>query len=238
MIYDNPAAALQSILEKGLGENREEQCLAVWHRLLNVTPEDQGGVIGKLAVFMELPRRTEVIVRTSFKNQTKYIDKWAKPIENAFFNQSLSGKWATFINHIPEHCIANLGLTAELIQVRLGANLMAEDDLNKIISLVSELIKDIDMSPLDVSLKSYLGRELSELQQIIRNYKISGAIPILQKTESLIGHSLLDPAYGSFLTDDTLGVRLMESLGVMANLLTVAVSLPQLSQGLVGLLTK
>ena len=96
----------------------------------------------------------------------------------------------------------------------------------------------LEAAQLEPGLRAYLARELAELQHCIRNYKITGAVPALRQTEALMGHSLLDPQYSSFLTNHELGTRLLENLSAMANLLTVAVSLPQLTQNLGSLLLR
>lgn len=238
MLYDNPAAALHSILERGASIKHEESCHVVWSRLLEITPDDQDGLIQKLSAVMNLPSRSLILVKTSFPNQFKSTKSWVNIIEVAFMQQQLNGHWGSFIAHIPSHCLAHLSITAELIQTRLETKLIPEEDLNRVMQGIHSLVSEIDSSPLDNSLKAYLGRELGELQRSIRNYKISGAIPILQQTEAMLGHSLLDPSYSSFLTNHALGAKLLENLSAMANVLTVAVSLPQLTQGLGSLLIK
>jgi len=238
MLYDNPAAALQSILEKAVAEKPDQPCHEVWTRLLEITPEDQGGLIAKLGMVMDLPRRTLVQIRTSFPNQLKLAEMWTASVESAFLQQHLAGNWGSFAVHIQPYCIAQLGLTAELIQTRLGANLLKNEDLLNVLVGLRTLLAEVDSSSLENDLKAYLGREICELQQLIRNYRVTGAVPILKQTEAMLGHSLLDPKYSHFLTSHDLGARLLENLSAMANLLTVAVSLPQLSQGLSSLLLR
>lgn len=238
MLYDNPAAALQSILEKALAEKHDQPCHAVWRRILEVTQEDEGGLIAKLGLVMDLPRRTLVLVRASFPNQLKLAEIWTASIESAFMQQQLAGNWGSFAAQVQPYCIAQLGLTAELIQTRLGTSLLKEEDLLNVLSGLGQLLTEVDQSSLDNDLKAYLGREICELQQMVRNYRVTGAIPILKQAESMLGHSLLDPKYSQFLSNHALGARLLDNLSAMANLLTVAVSLPQLSQGLGSLLLR
>ncbi len=238
MLYDNPAASLQAILERGAQEEHTQPCHVVWTRVLDVKPGDPGGLFAKLGAVMDLPRRTLILVQTSFPNQVKTTQLWTAEIESAFMQQCLTGPWSSFANNISPYCTAHLSLTAELIQTRLGAKLLLDEDLAKTLAGLSDLITDIDSSALDDGLKAYLARELSELQNSIRNYKLTGAVPILRQAEAMLGHSLLDQSYSNFLTNHALGIRLLENLSAMANLLTVAVSLPQLTQGLGALLLR
>jgi hypothetical protein len=238
MLYDNPAAALQAILERGVSEKQDQSCHIVWSRILELEPDEPGGLFAKLSAVMDLPRRTLVLLQASFPSQVSAASVWMSPIETGFMQQQLNGQWGSFSTHIQPYCIAQLSLTAELIQTRLGAELMSGEDLVKALADLGELQKEIDCSTLDKTLKAYLCRGLSDLQHAIRNYRISGALPILTQTEAMIGHSLLDPSYSSFLKSHALGSRLLENLSAMANLLTVAVSLPQLTQAIGGYLLK
>jgi hypothetical protein len=238
MLYDNPAAALQNILQRGLEEKQAQPCHEVWSRILEIRSDDPGELIARLGEVMDLPRRTLVFVQASFPNQLKATTTWKAEIENAFMQQHLNGLWVTFISHVSPYCIGHLSLTSELIQTRLKSSIIASEDLTNVLQSLSSLVAEIDDSDLQVQLKAYLTREINDLQHSIRTYKISGAVPILRHTEAMLGHSLVDPEYSSFLSSHPLGARLLENLSAMANLLTVAVSLPQLSQGLTGLLLK
>jgi hypothetical protein len=117
-----------------------------------------------------------------------------------------------------------------------ATKLIPDQDLDKVLSSVSELVADIDKSNLSDALKNYLARELTDLQQAIREYKITGAVPVLKQAESMIGHTLADSEYGNFLKSHELGKRLLDNLNAMAALLTIALQLPQLGQGFIGLL--
>lgn len=238
MLYDNPAAALHSILERGTGIKNDESCHAAWSRLLDITPDDQDSLIQKLSVVMNLPSKSLLLVKTLFPNQFQSTKSWVNTIEVAFLQQQLNGQWGSFISHIPAYCLAHLSVTSELIQTRLENKLIPKEELDKVLKDIHDLVAEIDSSSLDNALKAYLGRELGELQRSIRNYKISGSQPILQQAEAMFGHSLRDKNYYSFLTSHELGVKLVENLNVMANLLTITIALPQLAQTWGNLLLK
>ena len=87
MLHDNPAAALHAILELGMQEKHDQACHTVWRKLLAVTDSDQGGLIGKLALVMDLPRRTLILIQASFPKQLKSAEIWVVPIESAFMQQ-------------------------------------------------------------------------------------------------------------------------------------------------------
>lgn len=63
----------------------------------------------------------------------------------------------------------------------------------------------------------------------IDKYRLTGALPLLDAIDTTIGHAFLENGYKSFLTDTELGKRLLDTLGSMANVVTVAVGIPQLT---------
>jgi hypothetical protein len=98
------------------------------------------------------------------------------------------------------------------------------------------LLIEIENSNITDSLKTYLQREIVELLQKISEYQISGGLPIIRQTESMVGHIVFAPEYNDFLKENSIGHKLKDSLESVSNLVTVASSLPQISQVISGLL--
>ncbi|QSB01204.1 hypothetical protein JWZ98_21630 [Methylomonas sp. EFPC1] len=238
MLYDNPAARLKAILEFGMMVPRNKQCRLAWEEILGAQPGDTADLFAKLGKAMELPKRTILLVQTHFPHQLSNAGLWHDPIESAFINQQLGGQWTTFIEHINPYCIPQVGLISDLIHSKVSAKFARDEDISNILDGLKALIDLIDQSTISEQLKNYLAQELGVLVQSVRDYKISGATPILRQAESMVGHTLLDPEYSSFLTNHELGQRLLDNLNAMAAILTVAMSLPQLAQGFIALLPK
>jgi hypothetical protein len=238
MLYDNPAARLKAILDKGMATPGETQCRVAWQEVLGVLPNDSGDLFAKLGKTMELPRRTSLLLQTHFPHLIETVNLWRDPIETAFLNQNLAGRWNTFRDHINPYCVPQLGMISDLLHSKITAKTLRQQDLEKILESFKALSEQVDQSTLSEPLKNYLLSEILELLQALRDYKVSGALPILKQAESLVGHALLDPEYSNFLSSHELGKRLLDNLNAMAAVLTVAVSLPQLGQGFIALLTK
>ena len=52
----------------------------------------------------------------------------------------------------------------------------------------------------------------------------------------MVGHMFRDPRFHSFLRDEDIGQRVAELLAATANLLTITIGVPALSQALIKLL--
>jgi hypothetical protein len=119
MQFDNPAGRLKAILERGRQINHSTQCRTAWEELLHVKPADSDDLFSKLGKVMALPRQTLLLLQTNFPSQVEGAEIWRSQVVAALTNQNLAGQWATFIGQISPQCIAQLSLTAELIQARL-----------------------------------------------------------------------------------------------------------------------
>lgn len=216
----------------------ETPCRAAWQDVLGVIPNDSGDLFAKLGKTMELPRRTTQLLQTHFPHLIETVNLWRDPIETAFLNQNLSARWDTFSNHINQYCIPQLGMISDLLHSKITAKTLKQQDLERILESFKVLSEQVDQSNLSAPLKNYLHSEILELLQALRDYKVSGALPILKQAESLVGHALLDPDYSNFLSNHELGKRLLDNLNAMAAVLTVAISLPQLGQGFIAMLAK
>lgn len=238
MLYDNPASRLQAVLEQGLAVPHDQSCRRAWEEILGVQGSDTSELFAKLGKVMELPRQTHLLLEMHFPHQADNSHLWRDPVELAFLNQQLGGAWVTFIKHINPYCVPQIGLIAELLHSKIAAKTLKEEELTKILGDVKALIDEVEASSISQHLKNYLLQELSQLAQSVREYKLSGATPILKQAESMVGHALLDREYSNFLTNHELGKRLLDNLNAMAAVITIAASLPQLAQGFVALIPK
>jgi hypothetical protein len=229
MQYDNPATRLKTILDIGLKENEGKPCIDAWCTILQIPPNEKTNLLNRLGKVMLLPSQTQVLIERHYPLLIETYPQWVEPIHLAFSSQTLNGPWLSFKQHINPNCISHIAMLSELLNAKLPIKILNDTDLNKISQNFTDLMQDIDNSNLSDRLKNYLYAELKELRESIRDYKITGQIPIMKQAESLVGHSIIDVEYKNFLTDNDLGRRLIDNLTAMANLITVSTGLIPLS---------
>lgn len=229
MLYDNPAARLKAILDVGKTHSDGLRCIEVWHTILAIRPDQSHEFFERLGKVIELSNKTRLLVKTHFPHQIASSEVCLSKVDFAFTTQVLNGAWNSFMAQIDANCMDTLGLVADLLHSKVSAKVVKQNALETIFKGFKELLDVIDKSDISNSLKQYLVNEINDLLNSIRDYKITGAVPILKQAESMAGHVLLDPEYASFLKDHELGKRLLDNLNAMAAVLTVAVSLPQLA---------
>ena len=231
MQYDNPAARLLSILTAGKNIATNEPCRKAWFGLLDTQKNDHALLMSRLGKLMSLPQ--EIIDQTKqlFPNQRPTWDHWSRQVNAGFASQNLNGHWDSFINHIDDHTLTYLAMSADLLESKSSIGSLDLDSLVDLRTNINELLDIVLASETPNDIKKYVVHHLRKILTAIEEYKITGALPILDAVESTIGHAYLDSGYRSFLTSSDVGARILETLAATANVVTVAVGIPQLAQG-------
>lgn len=231
MEYDNPAARLLSILEAGKNLPGSGACRKTWHHLLQ-TDGSHSLLMSRLGKLFELPRQIEQDLQDNFPDHVKHARHWSSQVETAFMSQNLLGDWGSFIGHIDAHTISYLSLTAELLQTRANTKTIADDSIHEIRERLSAIYDEVLAAEIPDEVRVYLVRYIRSILNSIDEYFLTGALPVLAATGTLLGHTFLDERYRSVLANTALGTKLYECLTAMANVVTVAVGIPQLSTAL------
>lgn len=231
MNNDNPAARLLSILERGKQFPSNINCRTVWNQLLLVE-NDSALLMSRLGKIMELPEQIILALREGFPNQKNTWSHWSTKVNAGFMQQNLNANWDTFINHIDEHSITYLALAADLLQSKSNTKTISDDEIKSVREKLSQVYDEVLSVDLPDEVKKYLIRYLRKILIGIDEYYLTGALPLLDAVDTMVGHAAIDTNYRSFLRDTVLGKKILETLGAMANVVTVAVGIPQLTQTL------
>lgn len=229
MNYDNPAARLFNIIEAGTKLERATSCNVAWSRLLDAPANDSITLLNRLGKVMALPNECSLIIQQQYPMLVSTIDTWKPPIEQAFFNQVLGGKWDTFIQYIQPYVISQLATLAELANSNSGRLIAEASSVEQAQQGLSALIEDIEGGDLPPELKLYLIRELNTLRMSLSEYKITGSSPAIRQAESIVGHAHRDKKFMEFLTSHTVGQRVLDNLNVVVGVLNIYVATAQIS---------
>jgi hypothetical protein len=229
--YDNPAARLLALLTEGKMCLPGTSCREVWNDLLNANG-DASLLMSRLGKVMELSRETVLALEAAFPDQGNTWSHWEAQVNTAFMVQNLHATWESFINHIDTHSITYLRMSAALLQTRMTTKLIANDELSTLRTTLDQILVDVFATDQPEEVKRYLVRSLRKLINSIDEYRLTGTLPMLDTIESSLGHAAVDKAYKSFLTDTEVGKKLLDTLASMANVVTVSVGIPQLSQAI------
>jgi hypothetical protein len=228
MEYDNPAARLLALLQKCKQQSPGTSCKLAWEAVLEVRGNEPL-LMSRLGKAMELPQTAIDALKESFPNRQENWKHWRAQVSAGFLNQNLSANWATFVNHIDDHTINYLQLSADLLASKATTKILERGQLDELKKQMVDLYNEILDSTINVDVKKYLIRAIRRLIISIDEYQLTGALPILEAVETMVGHAHIDTEYRNFLKTTDLGSKLLLTLGTMADAITVAVGIPQLT---------
>lgn len=229
MNQDNPAARLLALLKEGRTIAGQTPCQTAWMTLLKT--DELPLLMGRLGKLYDIPNQVRRDVQEHYPSHMGSTSHWFSQVNNGFTRQNLLGDWNSFLTHIDDHTISYLSLTAELLQQKANTKLIADSELQAARARIDDLYNEVLSGDIPEEIKIYLARYLRRMLDSIDEYFLTGAIPLLEASNTLLGHAFPDENYRSFLRDTELGNKVMECMTAMANITTVATGLPLLAQG-------
>jgi Rad3-related DNA helicase len=236
---DNPAGRLLHILQDGKNKPPRAICKDVWFQLLEVEGKNFALLMPRLGKVMELPEQIVSQIQYHYPNQSNTCKHWSGRVNTAFSMQNLNGTWQEFNKYIDENTINYLSIFADLLDTKENIQILKEDKLSEIREKINDLLTDIldENIDIDENFKNYIVNYLRKITIAIEEYKISGATPIVESIEKILGHSFIDEEYRENLFKTKTGNKIITTLEVVASVVTIAVGLPELSEPLHFLLS-
>lgn len=230
MIGDNPAARLLAILEGGENIQANTNCRAAWHKLLNVPDGDAPLLMSRLGKVMELPQQIICIIDDHFPNQGNSYNHWSTQVNRGFAQQNINGHWDSFWQSIDSHTLNYLKLCADLIQTTTPTTLLNEDTVEEIRAKIDQLLNELLEGDFESEFTRFLSRALQRILIAVDEYRISGAVPIIESVETVFGHAFFDEAYRKQVSNTEFGKKMIAVLSSVASSVTIALGIPQLSE--------
>lgn len=230
MDYDNPAARLFLILQKGKTYSGTDACRGIWAKLLNT--DDSATLIMRLGKLMSLPKQIIQELKDNYPTQENSWEYWEERVNKAFMSQNLNATWASFIDHIDHHTITYIKMSADLLQQKSKCNIISNKNLDDIKCSIDIIYNKVLECKIEDDIKRYLIYYINKMINSIDEYEITGATPIIESVDVMIGHTHLDKNYRSFMVDTELGKEILNTLAAAANIVTVAVGIPQIANAI------
>ena len=230
MHTDNPAGRLLNILSEGKKRQVGSPSKTVWSELLEVESGNLPLLMSRLGKVMELPEQIINDIQTHYPNQNNTHKHWSTKVNTAFSKQNLNGSWQEFIRHIDSHTIDYLSMSVDLLDSKENTQVLSTEKLTEIHEKINGLLIEVMDMDLDESFKKYIVGYLRKIIISIEEYKISGATPIVESIESILGHAFIDENYRKNIVETDFGTKLITTLSAVASVVTIAVGLPQLPE--------
>lgn len=164
-----------------------------------------------------------------------------KQLNTAFLNLSLQGSWGKFIDPIDQHVIDGLLSISTIMDFHpndyhLHSENLSNEQLQSLKDQANKLLEDVVSSDFPEDLKIFIVSHVRKILEAIDDYRISGAMPIIENIEGVFGHVGLrayqDDSYKGKLLSSGLGPIIRDSVGVMANTIQIVTGYPHLKTAL------
>lgn len=237
MKIDNAAERLHNFFQNTRpSAERNEVARNVLRKYLNLkeNAQDHELYIG-ISGLLQLPMIIQNEIDENFPNSK--ITHWHSKVENSFNILSLSASWRDVLSPIDERTMTELSTLSLLFSTKGEIEVIVQDDLIGFIEKINELKNDTLSSSLPDGMKSGILKYLNKILSALETYHITGAEPIMEAMESMVGRTVLNKAYGEALAETGIGKKVGEMIALLANTITVAQGIPFISTPLLTLLT-
>lgn len=241
---DNPAQRLLDLLEEGKQYNINENCRAVWKKMLHIDQDAEHHILIRLSQVMALPERIIQVRENNFSSLRGKSTHWENCVREAFTSQNLNALWQSFIQYIDERTLYELGTLSDLFETRGTHSTIDANEIDSLLNRIREIRDEIRHSELTSAMKTMLLKQLTQIQEALESYFISGVEPVMDAVQSTLGLAVIAPEYKEEIKSGSgsqFGDRISALLGDVANVVTVAGALPALPaaiQSALSLLSK
>lgn len=230
MAANNAASRLLNLLLAAKQIKADSPTIAAWRSLLDAS-KDGARFLDRMGKVMAMPREIEQAFETHLLDHTptRYI---SNQMYAAFVSQRMDGNsmWNSFMQNVDEHLINYLRMASALLESTQRTESISSDRLVELRNSFDEIRKQVWESDLPPRLKASILGHLSAIIAALEDYFLTGAEPVLERIEAMCGKAAVDEEYKGFLRDHELGQRLRDCLSAAADVVTVAVGIPMLSQ--------
>jgi hypothetical protein len=175
----------------------------------------------RLSKVMNLSEETFLLVNELFPRQARGSLTWKTSLDKGFLQQEMNGPFETFMTHISPTAIDHLTSAADLLDFKTP-NKLTDTQIQDFIQSLNELIEEVLSGELEIKVAEYLVRYLRKIVVALEEYRLGGEIPVTSSIDALIGHSAFDSSYRSAISETTIGSKILNILGGIADAVTVA----------------
>jgi hypothetical protein len=230
---DNSVSRLLKILERAKELKGTNPCIQNWKELFNAREDyEVPEKIGSLLTLSGVAARQVVALHPDCIDGVIY---WQSRLTSALSSASLKSEWSEFFKYIDGHAISYLRMQAKLVDNERRSTLLEESRLNDARIALHTALDEISSSNLSNEAKIILLDRVRSLIAAIENYAIFGQdaiFDLLKATAFDIG-SLREAGQ-----DIPKSGALREGLSILADLMTVASSIPALAPPALALLER
>lgn len=198
-----------------------------WKKVFNIKDENDVLLFSRIGKLMQLEQDVLNDIKEYFPHLVENQKQWTSQLNIAFSRLNFQEKFNNFTSHIDVHVINYLSMASGLLDTKEYKKIEA-DELEKFKNEIITLLEEVSSSEMNITVKHFIIKNLSELLSAIEEFNITGVEPIFEKIESLVGHALYDNNYREVMSKQSIGQKIWSTLNAFAVMFTLANEIPKL----------
>ena len=193
-----------------------------WAILLGTTSSDQITILSGIADINQLifDAETAIKAQATLYSQDMMLEPIMK-VKDAIQDVNLSNSWTSIINSFDESTIKTLRFCSEILEKQLSSHFIPESQINKWLSQIEDILKDVNSSDVPEDLKVFFMLHLERLRRALHQYWIFGISGIEVELERSIGAALIKRQEIRSCNDLALVNKIVSFVAALADAITV-----------------
>ena len=121
-------------------------------------------------------------------------------------------------------------MASKLLESKTRTKALTDNQIADLLLQFADLRNAVLEAEIPATIKQYLLTYLRRIIESLENYKISGAQPVLEAIEGLVGHAGVDRKYRDFLGTTDIGKSIREGINTAGAIVAIAVGIPEFAQ--------
>lgn len=211
----NPAGRLFNLLTAARNKPDGSKIRDMWAKVLDCDPRNDAEISLRVLELYKISQEVQTLIKLIPElNHDLYLASFNK-IDKAIFPLNLEQPWRDKKRELSADLMTRLQFCAEELGKYYSEETLAEEDLQEISQMVSELYELIVDSSIDPSLRLALLEELSRIRFAISTYRIKGARGVKEALQSLLGSVIAHRETLRALSKDEMTIP--QKLGCLVN---------------------
>jgi hypothetical protein len=220
---NNSASRLLEILQRVqtyLGKNTI--AWEAWAQILG-SPNEFALLVTQLGKIYQLPARVKADVESLVHPAKQSIClEWLPNVSMAIKNSSWNGAINAFAGVITDTDMSSIRFCATELSLLANEKEIKQNEIDDLLMQVNGLETDLLEANLDADVLRYIQNNLQEIRASLRDYRITGALPIEAAIERAAGSIIVSPDIAKRSTETPEGMKFWAIVGKLNTLVQIS----------------
>jgi len=179
------------LVEKALKVQGNPPLRDGWAKIFQIDANDSATLLRRLSRVYELPVRLRQELGES-EIKPELYEGTLRTIESSL-QLNLTNNWKGFTDRYTGETLSVLRWSDDALSKKAPPPILDEEKTAELEQEVEQLLKEVEESSLDESLKGFLLRQLHRIQNGLADYRVEGRVALVEAMQSVAGDAVFEP---------------------------------------------